>query len=128
MSKHLQIHVYEGMIEIKKFNFGKKDEKLSNWEDSVKLDSQQNLKEQMKQMNNENKNRNKNENNKFESKNQNKLDNRNENTKFDNRNESRQNNLKDKNKDKTIRIIKTIRTRILNSRLFENGHSKWPFS
>jgi hypothetical protein len=88
MSKHLQIHVYEGMIEIKKFNFGKKDEKLSNWEDSVKLDSQQNLKEQMKQMNNENKNRNKNENNKFESKNQNKLDNRNENTKFDNRNEN----------------------------------------
>jgi hypothetical protein len=59
MSKHLQIHVYEGMIEIKKFNFGKKDEKLSNWEDSVKLDSQQNLKEQMKQMNKENKNRNK---------------------------------------------------------------------
>jgi hypothetical protein len=41
MSKHLQIHVYEGMMGIKKFNFGnnKNDEKLLNWENSVKLDS-----------------------------------------------------------------------------------------
>ncbi|HBC31536.1 MAG TPA: hypothetical protein DC024_09895, partial [Clostridiales bacterium] len=59
--KHLQIHVYEGMMSIKKFSFSNKnnDDKLLNWENSVKLDSQQKLREQVRQMNNENNNRNK---------------------------------------------------------------------
>ena len=62
MTKHLQIHVYEGMMGIRKFSFSNKDndEKLLNWENSVKLDSQQKLREQMKQMNNENNNKNRN--------------------------------------------------------------------
>ena len=79
-------YVYEGMMRIKKFSFNNNnDEKLSNWENGVKLDSQQKLREQVSQMNNENNNRNnnqnKNNNNKFDSRNEN---NRNDNNKFDN--------------------------------------------
>ena len=57
-------YVYEGMMRIKKFNFNSKNNNLTNWENGVKLDSQQKLREQVSQMNNENNNRNNNQNNK----------------------------------------------------------------
>lgn len=92
---------------MKNFNFNENkdnknnnnNEKLFNWEEQAKLDSQQSFREQQKQMIDNL--RNENDNNRLENKNDNNLfNNRNDNNKFDNKDnkkikrDNNQNNFK----------------------------------
>ncbi len=91
-----------------KNNNNNNDEKLFNWEEQAKLDSQQSFREQQKHMidnlrneNNNNRFDNRSDNNRFDNRSDNnRSDNRNDNNRLDNRND---NNFDNKDKKKIKR-------------------------